>query len=214
MSDFGRFWALKIRGCTIAEHAVAHRLGDRHNAKTGRCFPGRLGISFELECSRTYLTQIQQSLEQKKFIERVKRFEPIYGSQTSNDFRLNFSRWFPFHSDEVEREEKRLLAYFRHAVESPELAQGFLSIWLEKPYFPDKQPDKKKKLKNGFKKEGRNTRSHRRRPISTVLWIAVASEGHERHLHWHLPDIMTEIEKDTGHRFHVEILRTWLKASD
>src|SRR5467141_580631 len=116
MSDFGRFWAFKVRGCTITEHAVLQRLGDRHHAKTGRCFPGRDGISFELECSKTYLTQIYQSLEQKKFIDRLKRFEPIYGSQTSNEFVLHFNRWFPFHSEEVEREEKRLLAYFRHAV--------------------------------------------------------------------------------------------------
>jgi hypothetical protein len=203
MSAFGRHWSLKIRGCTIAEHALAHRLGDRHNEKTGQCYPGRKSLCFELECSPTYLVQLFQSLQKKRYIGRQSRFGPSK-VQTTNQFVLNFDRWFPFHSEEVEREEKRLLGFFRRGVESPELAQGFLQVWIEKPKVPGK-------IRNEFKQNGVNPRPTKKKPYGKVLWIAVASEAHERHLIENLPNIMKEITADTGHRYAIEILRTWLK---
>jgi hypothetical protein len=212
MSELGRMWGRKIRGCTIAEHGLAGRLGDFHNAKTHRCFPGRDRLCFDLECSKSYVTQLFLSLETKRFIERLRtadgktRKDPS-GDFTSNEFRLNFDRWFPFVSEEIEREQKKMLGYFRRACESPELAQGFHSAWLEKAQ--DKTDER-----NNFKKRGKNVRSTRRKSLKPVLWIAIVSESHEAHFHKIKFDALKEIEGDTRISYVIRILRVWLTASD
>jgi len=210
VSTYAEHWALKIRGLTIAERFFCSRLAFRHNANTGRCFPGRRGLCFEMECSEVYLKQIFGSVESKRFMARKARFQDVEQKlQTSNDFILNLERWFPFHSEEVEREQKRLLGYFRRAVESPQLAQGFLSTWIEKPIF-----EKGRSERNEFKRAGKTRRlSLKRPPVGSTLWLAIESQSHERHLIFRLPDIMKQIREDTGHKYEFEILRTWLPKS-
>lgn len=212
MSLLAEFHAVTCRGCTIAEHALLGRLGFRLNELTHECFPGRDLLAFELECSFSYLTQLFASLERKRYIERLAGFEPKLpddrgGRRTSNRFKLNIDRWFPFQSEEIEAEEKRLLGYFRRAVESPELAKGFHSAWLEKPYFPKQTANK---TKNPFRKHGRNVRATRIRPVSPTLWIAVKSASHEKEFVKILPDVVTEIQKDTGHRYRCFPLPAYL----
>lgn len=215
MSARGRNWALKVRGCTIAEHAVLLRLGSYHHEQTGRCFPNRDTLADELECSERYISEIFESVEEKRFLERQERFDPNLkdllkkGRRTSNEFKLNIDRWFPFYSDEVEREEKQLLAYFRHAVESPEIAQGILSAWIEKPCLPKSKTD----LKNAFRKHGRSLRSRRSRPTGEVLWIAYAHSSHKNHIEKQLREIMAQIRKDTGCDYRYRSLHTWLTTA-
>ena len=217
MSAFGRHWSLHVRGLSMAEHAVLYRLGDRHNETTGRCFPNRQTLARELECSRTYLTEIFASFAHKKFAsieEQTERIMIASGKiverQTSNQFNLNFDRWFPFSSEEIEREEKRLLGYFRRAVDSPELAQGFHSAWIEKPYFPSS----KDQGKNNFRLKGRNTRRNRKRPLGASLWIAIVSKSHKKEFLKILPPVMAEIERDIGHKYEIKMLETWLDVGD
>lgn len=209
MSLFGNHWALKIR-VAGSKKLVAIRLGDRHNAKTSQCNPGRQSLQFETGFSKSYLTQVFGALEEEQFITR-KSHIGTEGDLTSNDFSLNFDRWFPFHSDEMEREQKKLLGYFRRAMPSPEIAQGLHSCWLEKPY---ETADKKTGERNDFRKKGRPTRSNRRKPAKIILWIAIVSQSHLDEFNKHKADILKEIEKDTGHTFRLDILRTWLKSSD
>lgn len=213
MSAFGRHWSLKVRGCTVAEHALLYRLGDRHHEVTGKCYPGRATLSFELECSKDYISDLFQSLDYKGFLKREARFDEDSGDQTSNNFLLNFDRWFPFYSEAVEREEKRIVGIFRRHIESPELAEGFHSVWMEKPNtLKDNDPKLKDRSdRNEFQRYGHTLRKNRKRPFSPVLWLALVSPEHERHYDKQSDQIKRDLLKDIRHTFKLKLLRTWLK---
>lgn len=205
MSTYADKWASKIRGLTIAQHAMMFRIAYYHRVETNLAFAGRRRISEELECSMIYLTQCGQHLENIGYFKREGRFQP---DQTSNRWVLNFERWFPIpghYSDEKDedgkrrwivddatvKKEKQLLGYFRRAAENPHLAKGFIACWLE--------PLTKRKTK---------------RPPVQRLWLAVASDSHKACALAALPDVCKEIESDLGLKFEIKFLETYLGKRD
>ena len=185
MSLEARKRASLVRGMTMAEHAVYHRLCSYHNFKNPEPFPKHSTLVFQFECSRIYLRQILQSLEKKRFLKRKKRLIGFNedGPQDANAYQIDFTRWFPYKDDETERENKLMLAIFREAVPNPQLSHGFLAAWIEP----------------------RRSRSKRTRQN---LWIAVESASIHRFLRSNL-DLILEKLSETRREFNIRVLPTY-----
>src|SRR5882672_2340747 len=186
MSLLARKRASLVRGMTMAEHGVYHRLCSYHNVRHADPFPKISTLCFQFECSKIYMRQILRDLSKKRFLKRKKRFIGFGedGPQDANAYEIDLTRWFPYKDEESERANNAVLGYFRRSIADAELSHGFLATWIEP-------------------KRSRSKRQRRN------LWIAVESLSTHKFLRKNFDAIMKKIKEETGNEYNLRELRTY-----